>query len=145
MSSAIPEEVVSWLGGLFQSIFGATSDDAARSVAAHADPIKQVRTLFGLFALADVNQRRQFLSGAVVLFTFEKKNGELVITSKFQPEFEQQQTILYLINHGDNILGQPDILEALQSIDFGTRLGTTIDDMDVIFNVRQFSLCSFHF
>lgn len=34
------------------------------------------------------------------------------------------------------LLYRADAAEAIKMIDFGTHLGTTIDDMDVIFNVR---------
>ena len=49
----------------------------------------------------------QFLRSAGKIFVYEKANNNLVVVDKFDHEFEQQNLILYLINHGVDVLKQP--------------------------------------
>lgn len=112
-----PEEVSTWLSELVEVLLGVTNQNAHDTIEANSETFSKVGWLCQVFLTKFVSlfdsfllccmYEIQFLRSASAIFVYKKGNNEIVVVDKFESEFEQQSVILYLINHGIDVLKQP--------------------------------------
>lgn len=121
-----PEEVTSWLSEIFEALIGVTNQVANDTLEANSEIFSKVGRVQGQGALPQRFVRLtklvcfsthcntlccickiQFLRSASTVFVYKKDTNDVVVVNQFDPEFEEHSVILYLINHGVDVLKQP--------------------------------------